>query len=121
MINAELYIKNDSEIEELGDVQGFEWRVSPAMTLWLVMHVPGSGNDIPAVVGIFDTYEAAVAACTTPRHFTGPVRLNVNYTGVQFDGWPGGRYPLAKPSEIVITHEGDITAGSGEFAGIGAA
>lgn len=45
--------------------------------------------------GVFDTEKAAVAACTTPQHFVGPVELNFR-TPDERENWPGSWFPLAE-------------------------
>lgn len=113
MSDTELYIERDGAIEKLGDVQGFEWHTEPAMQLWLVLFMPTTAQEALAIVGIFDTEEAARDACITPQHVMGAVRLNVDYNCTQHEWWPGAVYPIA------AQYTGDITAGGGEIAGIG--
>ena len=66
------------------------------MKLWLVLHMPITAQEALAVVGVFDTHDAALAACTTPQHVMGLIDLNVDYNNVKtVDYWPGAKYPLA--------------------------
>jgi hypothetical protein len=59
--------------------------------------MPTTAQEVLAVVGVFDTHDAALGACTTPQHVMGPIDLNVDYNNVNtFDYWPGAKYPLAE-------------------------
>jgi hypothetical protein len=46
------------------------------------------------VLGVFDTPEAADAACTEPLHFYGPFELNKRLAD-ETEDWPGCTYPRA--------------------------
>lgn len=46
------------------------------------------------LLGVFDTQEAAEAACTDDNHFYGPVELNKRLPD-DVEAWPGACYPTA--------------------------
>lgn len=63
--------------------------------IWLVLEMA----DGLAIIGVFDSEDAARRACITPAHVMGPLGLNVDYNSVD-EWWPGAVYP-------VKAHKGD--------------
>lgn len=62
------------------------------VNLWVVGESLESHDDAWAFVGVFDSRQSAIDACTTERHFVGPAEVNVRLPdGVQ--EWTGGFYP----------------------------
>jgi len=49
------------------------------------------------IIGVFDTEKAAIAACSTPHHFIGPVDLNKIFYRADGETWPGCFYPNFAP------------------------
>lgn len=59
--------------------------------LWLALQY-----EPMAIIGIFDTEDQAIDACTLPVHCVGPLMLNATYE----DGpWFEAYYPLAKTED----------------------
>lgn len=52
------------------------------------------------ICGVFDTEAAAVAGCTTERHFVGPIPLNVRLPD-QTEPWPGAYSPMDRAAASV--------------------
>jgi hypothetical protein len=44
--------------------------------------------------GVFDTEEAAIAACRTGKYFVGPIALNEALPDERANGWPGQFFPI---------------------------
>ncbi len=66
------------------------------MELWIVGR-HSSPQDAPLVwefMGVFESRELALAACTTYRDFIGPTTLNVRMPDETLL-WPGIEYPLS--------------------------
>jgi hypothetical protein len=67
------------------------------MRLWIC----GEGKEktesgvVWELLGVFDSEEKAVAACTMPNHFVGPAELNQRLPD-ESSTWPGCYYPLAE-------------------------
>lgn len=70
-----------------------------AQMLYVVGQHVGSIDQIEwEFVGVYDTEIAAVAVCTTPYHFVGPIELNATCPAEGLE-WPGGYRPLANIKE----------------------
>lgn len=72
-------------------------------TLWICGKLRGHAADgTPAwdLQGVFDTEDAATAACQDGNDFIGPVPLNKPLPQAATD-WPGCRYPMASMATTV--------------------
>lgn len=47
-------------------------------------------------VGVYETEQLAIDACSTDLFFVGPVELNVSFPDETVE-WPGAYYPKAEP------------------------
>lgn len=64
-------------------------------TMWVVGDQLQSFTDHSRweILGLFSTKEQAIAACTSPNHFIGPMRLNERAPDETVN-WEGVEYPL---------------------------
>jgi len=60
---------------------------------WLAGITTGNNPYTWLLIGIYDSEERAVKACTTGNHFVGPMNLNETLPDEEED-WNGAYYPL---------------------------
>lgn len=73
--------------------------MSTPQQVWLAGEYRGhtpKGEIAWDLVGVFDTEAKAVAACTKPLHFVGPVTVNAKAPD-EVVSWVGCRYPFIQP------------------------
>ena len=65
----------------------------PNRTVYIVGVVDAVILQAWEVVGVFTSRERAVAACSSDRHFVGPMRVNIEWPDPSCE-WAGLWYPL---------------------------
>jgi hypothetical protein len=61
-------------------------------TVWVVGNWESEGWSI---LGVFDSEEKAIAACTLPTNFLGEMKMNERLSD-DITEWPGAYYPLVQ-------------------------
>lgn len=62
------------------------------MTVWIVGRARDEQSDAWELMGVFDSEDQAVRACSTPLDFVGPVDLNRRYSDTP-EPWVGAWFP----------------------------
>lgn len=84
----------------MGRVRFLDWLTPKAASenLWLVGKIE---KRVPwTIVGLFTTREKALAFCTTPHHFLGPITVDAP---MDPQSWSGVTFPMAETVDAVTT------------------